>query len=54
MSGQLVVTLWAAEVFAAPISLHIDLIYATSSEVLHVLAVAHDRRRPGYWLSRSN
>jgi toxin ParE1/3/4 len=28
------------------------LIYAPSSHVLYVLAVAHDRRRPGYWLSR--
>ena len=28
------------------------LIYASSSEVLHVLAVAHDRRRPNYWQSR--
>jgi plasmid stabilization system protein ParE len=28
------------------------LIYATSPEVLHVLAVAHDRRHPGYWRSR--
>ena len=28
------------------------LIYAPSPEVLHVLAVAHDRRRPSYWRSR--
>ncbi len=28
------------------------LIYAALPEVLHVLAVAHDRRRPGYWRSR--
>lgn len=28
------------------------LIYAASPEVLHVLAVAHDRRRPAYWRSR--
>ena len=28
------------------------LIYAAPPEVLYVLAVAHDRRRPGYWRSR--
>jgi hypothetical protein len=28
------------------------LIYATAPEVLHVLAVPHERRRPGYWRSR--
>ena len=28
------------------------LIYAPSPEVLHVLAVAHERRRPNYWRSR--
>jgi len=28
------------------------LIYAPSPGVLHVLAVAHDRRRPKYWQSR--
>ena len=28
------------------------LIYATAEEVLHVLAIAHHRRRPGYWRSR--
>jgi len=28
------------------------LIYASSPEVLHVLAVAHDRRRPNYWRPR--
>ena len=28
------------------------LIYAPSTQVLHLLAVAHDRRRPGYWRSR--
>jgi len=29
------------------------LIYARSPEKLYVLAVAHDRRRPGYWRSRN-
>jgi hypothetical protein len=28
------------------------LIYAASGEILHVLAIAHDRRRPNYWRSR--
>ncbi len=27
-------------------------IYASSPEILHILAVAHDRRRPNYWRSR--
>jgi toxin ParE1/3/4 len=30
------------------------LIYAASPEVLYVLAVAHNRRRPGYWRSRDD
>jgi plasmid stabilization system protein ParE len=28
------------------------LIYSVSSTVLHVLVVAHQNRRPGYWRSR--
>jgi plasmid stabilization system protein ParE len=28
------------------------IIYATTSDTLYVLAVAHQRRRPGYWRSR--
>ena len=28
------------------------LIYAPSPDVLYILAVAHDRRRPNYWRSR--
>jgi plasmid stabilization system protein ParE len=30
------------------------LIYSVSSEVLHILVVAHQRRRPGYWRLRVN
>jgi toxin ParE1/3/4 len=30
------------------------LIHTTSPDVLHVLAVAHDRRRPNYWRSRDD
>ena len=28
------------------------LIYSASPEVLYVVAVAHDKRRPGYWRTR--
>ncbi|HTT92191.1 MAG TPA: type II toxin-antitoxin system RelE/ParE family toxin [Acidimicrobiales bacterium] len=28
------------------------LVYLVADDVIHVLAVAHDRRRPGYWRSR--
>lgn len=28
------------------------LIYFSSSETVHILAVAHERRKPGYWLER--
>lgn len=28
------------------------LVYLLGDEVIHVLAVAHDYRRPGYWKSR--
>lgn len=28
------------------------IIYAVSPGVLYILAVAHDKRRPGYWRSR--
>jgi plasmid stabilization system protein ParE len=37
------------------LSLHrfpFTMIYAASPDVVYVLAVAHDRRRPGYWRSR--
>ncbi len=27
-------------------------VYLLADDVIHVLAVAHDRRRPGYWASR--
>ena len=29
-----------------------NIIYRVQSEILHVLAVAHQRRRPGYWVGR--
>ena len=29
-----------------------DLIYSASKDLLQVLAVAHQRRRPGYWQNR--
>ncbi len=28
------------------------LIYSRSSETVHIVAVAHERRKPGYWLER--
>src|SRR5262245_60451264 len=31
-----------------------SVIYATTSEKLYVLAVAHGHRKPGYWASRSD
>lgn len=29
------------------------LVYAHTADVVHVLAVAHDRREPGYWSRRA-
>ena len=29
------------------------LIYSVSSEVVYIVAVAHERRRPGYWEART-
>lgn len=28
------------------------LVYLLADDVIHIVAVAHDRRRPGYWSSR--
>ena len=28
------------------------LIYSLSSETVHIVAVAHERRKPGYWFER--
>lgn len=30
-----------------------SLIYSISSEMIYVLAVAHERRKPGYWQART-
>lgn len=30
------------------------LVYVHTSDVVHVLAVAHDRREPGYWARRAD
>ena len=30
------------------------LVYTYTDDVVHVLAVAHDRREPGYWASRAD
>jgi plasmid stabilization system protein ParE len=30
-----------------------QVVYLLAEDVIHVLAVAHDRRRPGYWGSRA-
>ena len=30
------------------------LVYAYNDDVVHVLAIAHDRREPGYWAGRSD